>query len=313
MNRTLLFSAFLGAASLSSNVLAHPEYIVPTKALTCSDCHIGGSRSKNFNTGILEAFPVDQSLSNTDKIIAIQALSAEQKAPALAAIQNIINPAPTSPDTNPVLSSPSNSWDITVGEGALVIPYTVADAEGDGFTINGTGLSASAISLDEATGLQNFSLSWTPSAVHAGQTYPINVYARENQRAIGRFLTSNTLKSTIKVWPARANAANAQVGQFALYTAQWSKNTLTLSGKVGFKANVTAEQQASALATLPLNLSSAKGKALGLAPSLLADTLGGWTTSLTLNARQVPCMVTVNYEGLKAQRPVVGAPKTCVK
>ncbi len=315
MNKTLLFSALSGviAIAVSTNALAHPEYIFPTKAMGCGDCHVGDSRSKNFVPGIIEAFSVDQKLPIQGKIDAIQALTTEQKAPALAAINKLLNPAPSSPDTNPVLSSPSNTWDITVGEGPLNIPYSVADAEDDGFTVNGNALTLSEITVDDATQSKNFTLSWTPAAVHAGQSYILNTYVREDQRSIGRFLPSDNLKSTIRVWPARVNAATAQVGQFALYNAQWAKNTLMLSGKVGFKANVTDAQQAAALASLPLTLSSQKGKAIGLPPTLIADETGLWTVSLSLAANQVPCTLTANYEGLKTQRPVVGAPKKCVK
>lgn len=315
MNKPLLFSTLFYALtiSVSDTALAHPEYIFPAGAMGCSDCHIGDTRSKNFVPGILESFPVNQTLSVQGKIDAIQTLTTEQKAPALAAINKLLNPAPTSPDTNPVLSSPSNTWDITVGEGPLNIPYSVADTEDDGFTVNGNALTISEITVDDASHLQNFTLSWTPDAVHAGQTYTLNTYVRENQRSIGRFLMSNALKSSIKVWPARANAATAQVGQFELYNAQWAKNTLTLSGKVDFKANVTDAQQAAALASLPLNLSSQKGKVIGLPPTLIADDTGLWTVSLSLPANQVPCTLTADYEGLKAQRPVLGAPKKCVK
>ena len=315
MNKTLLFSTLFGALAIgvSTNALAHPEYLFPTKAISCDDCHVGGTGSKTFIPGVIEAFSVDQKLPIQGKIDAIKALTTAQKAPALAAINKLLNPAPTSPDTNPVLSSPSNSWDITVGEGALSIPYSVEDTEGDGFTVNGNALTASDITVDDASQLQNFTLSWTPDAVHAGQTYTLNTYVRENQRSIGRFLMSNALKSSIKVWPARANAETAQVGQFTLYNAQWAKNTLTLSGKVDFKANVTDAQQAAALASLPLNLSSQKGKAIGLPPTLIADETGLWTVSLSLPANQVPCTLIADYEGLKAQRPVAGAPKKCVK
>lgn len=315
MNKPLLFSTlfYTLTISVSNTALAHPEYLFPAKAMGCSDCHIGDTRSKNWVPGIIESFPVDQTLPIQGKIDAIQALTTEQKAPALAAINKLLNPAPTSPDTNPVLSSPSNTWDITVGEGPLNIPYSVADTEDDGFTVNGNALTVSEITVDDASQLQNFTLSWTPDAVHAGQTYTLNTYVRENQRSIGRFLMSNAVKSSIRVWPARANAATAQVGQFELYNAQWAKNTLTLSGKVDFKANVTDAQQAAALASLPLNLSSQKGKAIGLPPTLIADDTGLWTVSLSLPANQVPCTLTADYEGLKAQRPVVGAPKKCVK
>lgn len=315
MNKKLVVSTLLGVITLgvSTGAWAHPQYMFPARAISCSDCHIGGSRSKEFVAGILEAFPVDQSLANPQKILAIQGLTDAQRAPSLAAINAIINPPPTSPDTKPVLSSPTTTWDVTVGEGPINVLYSVADAELDTFTVNGTGMTVSPISLDEATQQQNFALSWTPSAVHAGQTYPINVYVREDHRSIGRFLSSNMINSTIKVWPARANAATAQVGQFALYDAQWQSNTLTLSGHLSFKDGVTAEQQAQALASLPLNLSSAKGKSTGMPAVLLSDDTGAWTATVSLKAKQVPCSVIAEYEGLKAQRPVTGAPAKCVK
>jgi hypothetical protein len=308
--------------TLSQQALAHPEYIVPAGAISCSDCHNGDSRSKNFQTGILAAFPIDQTLSNADKVLAIQALRGTPPAisqtvkDVLAYINhNVLNPVALNPDTKPVLSTPSNTWDITVGEGTLNVPYSVVDAENDTFSILGTGMPASAITVDPVTQAQKFSLSWTPNAVHAGQSYPINVYVRENHRNIGRFLTSNFVPASIKVWPARANANTAQVGQFALYNAQWDSfsSTVTLSGQLAFKDGVTAEQQATSLSTLPLAVSSAKGKAVSAPAPLTADDMGMWTASVLVAPKKVPCSVIVNYEGLKAQRPVIGAPANCIK
>jgi hypothetical protein len=222
----------------------------------------------------------------------------------LAKINAIINPTATSPDTKPVLSTTSNTWDITV-----------ADAENDTFSILGTGMTASAVTVDPITQAQNFSLSWTPDAVHAGQSYPIRVYVRENHRNIGRFLTSNAVNATIKVWPARANASTAQVGQFALYNAEWNglSSTLMLSGKLGFKDGVTAEQQASTLSSLPVTVTSARGRGIGAPAPLTADDMGMWSANVLTGPRRVPCSVIVNYEGLKTQRPVTNAPTNCIK
>jgi len=303
----------VGFASLANNALAHPWYSAPAKAFTCSDCHIGGTRSKKFVPGIIEAFPVDQSALIQDKIKAIFALTHEEKLPAFAKIDAQINPVPTSPDTAPSIKADNAFYNVVVGEKPALITFKVTDAEQDPFTITGPGLIPSTPTVyDKAKSVSSFTYTWTPEADYAGLTLPVVVSVRENQRAIGRFLPSNTATANVTVWPARANAKTALVEQFDLYNAKWTDNTLVLSGKLIFKGSVSPAAKADAIASLKLVATSQKGKALGAAPVL--EENGAWSLRLPATESQVPCTVVLDYEGLKAKRPVSSAPRTaCVK
>jgi hypothetical protein len=314
MNQKLLLGV-LGIVSgigSVSQVWAQAAYVAPAGALACADCHIGGTGSKQYVNGILEAFPIDQTLSVIEKIKAIHALTNEQRAPALAAIKIMLNPPATSVDTKPVIQRINTKWDITVGEDPLVIPFYVSDAENDAFEVKGTGMVQSPISIDPATKLPKFTLTWNTTASQAGQTYPINVFVKETQRSAGRILASDPVTARIKVWPARANAATAQISQLALIAAKWQGSSLKLDGQITFKSGITAAQKAAALANLRLNAASSQtGIVIGLPSALTIDAAGNW--SQTLSSTQAPCSVTIDYEGLKAERKVVAAPANCVK
>jgi hypothetical protein len=303
----------IGVASSANTALAHPWYSAPAKAFTCSDCHVGGTRSKQFVPGIIESFPIDQSLLIQDKIKAIFALTHEQKLPSFAKIDAQINPKPSSPDTAPTVKPDNTFYNVMVGEKPVLITFTVTDAEKDTFTLNGPGLiPTTPTPYDAAKSSSSFSYTWTPEADYAGLTLPIVVSVRENQRPIGRFLPSNTATANVTVWPARANAKTALVEQFDIQNAKWSDNTLILSGNVAFKGTVSPAAKADALASLKLSATSQKGKAVGSAPVL--EENGAWSLSLPATESQVPCTVVLDYEGLKAKRPVKSAPRTaCVK
>jgi hypothetical protein len=313
-----IFSIGLGLAAtfaVAGNVWAQSKYVSPAGALGCADCHVGGNTSKVFVTGILEAFPIDQKLSIPDKIKAIHALTDEQRLPALTAIKALLNPAATEPDTAPVVSPLNSRWNVTIGEEPLTIPVSVADAEDDAFTIGGNGLFKTPVTVDAASGLAKFNMLWTASENQAGQLYPVSVFVKESDRGHGRILASNVVKTSVKIWPARANAATAQVKYFDVQVAKWKKGTLNLEGVVTFKSNVTAEQQTAALSALTMSLTTAKSKtAIGSPLSLTIDANGKWKQSIALTATEVPCTVVADYEGLKAERPVSSAPRaTCLK
>lgn len=316
MNKKIFFITLSAIANMGmvNNVLAQASYVFPAGALGCADCHVGTGK-QTFVPGILETFPIDQSLSVLDKMKAIHALTDAQRAPAFATIKAMLNPPATAVDTNPVVHPVNSKWDVTVGEAPLVIPVYVSDAENDAFDTHGNGLTVSPIAIDNATGLPKFTLTWSPTATQAGYTYPVTIFVKETERSAGRILTSNTVLTKVKIWPARANAATAQVSQFVLQAAKWKKNTLNLEGQIVFKSTVTAAQQAAALATLSMTLTTSKtATPVGSPMPLTVDATGKWKQAIPLNATQVPCSVVADYEGLKAERPVLSAPRaTCLK
>ncbi len=80
----------------------------------------------------------------------------------------------------------------------------------------------------------------------------------------------------------------------------------------GYSTRLKPAAKADALASLKLSATSQKGKAVGSAPVL--EENGAWSLSLPATESQVPCTVVLDYEGLKAKRPVKSAPRTtCVK
>jgi hypothetical protein len=316
MNKKLLFIALTAVVNMAmiTDAAAQASYAFPAGALGCADCH-RGSGKRDFYPGILEAFPVDQSLSVAEKIVAIHALTNEERAPGLAAIKALLNPPATSPDTNPVVHPINKQWDVTVGEAPLEIPVYVSDEEDDAFNTLGNGLTVSPVTVDNATGLSKFTLSWSPTETQAGQTYPVKIFVKESERSAGRILVSNSKVVKVRVWPARANAETAQVGQFALQSAKWKNNKLDMKGLVMFKEGVTAAQKATALANLTMSLTTdKKGVSVGTPLPLTLNKKGNWSVSIPMDANQVPCSVVADYEGLKASRNVIAAPrKTCLK
>jgi hypothetical protein len=282
------------ALSTATNAWSQSAYVAPTGAKSCYDCHLS---TGGFKPEVVAA--VNASTSYNDKIARLTAY-----------IQTLY-----APDTKPVLHPVNVKWNITVGEVPLSIPFVVSDAENDTFNIHGsvaTGMTVSAITTNTVSQLPTCNLKWTPTAAQAGKNYPVSIYVKET--GTGRTLASNTVATSVKVWPARANAATAKVKQFSVLSAQWKSGMLKLTGQVLFKSTVTAAQRTTALANLRLNIKSQSGKVIGSPLALSPTSTGNWTKSLSLTASQVPCMAVSDYEGLKAERGVNLAPATtCVK
>jgi hypothetical protein len=282
---------------------ALPSYVVPTGATSCIQCH-DDNFGKGFKTGVLQA-----------------AASPLGKIPGLTAyIKSLSTPViptpvtPTGTDTKPVIHPINPEWNVTVGESQLIVPLRVSDAEDDSFSFKGSmpqGAAITAPATDAQSTLPMSLLLWSPTASQAGKSYTVSVTA--NEIGTGRTLVSSPVTATIKVWPARATTSK-NVTQLLLDRAQWNNNQLLLTGKLLFKAGLTTDQRAAALASLRLNLKSSIGIAIGSPLALAVDNFGNWKQILTLNASQVPCVAKVDYEGLVAVRTVKLAPaSTCIK
>jgi len=278
----------------SLTALARPEYVAPTGATGCTDCHYNNSGS-GYKTGVITAF-----YSSSSRIAGLTSFIKALNAPVQAA------------DTSPVLHPINNKWDVTVGELPLVISLQVTDAENDAFALHGSAPSGVTISkVYTKNNLPTIDLSWLPSAADANKVSPLQVYVTET--ATGRSLSSNTVQATIQVWPARTTTTNL-VTRFSMESAQWQNNVLTLNGQLAFKNTLTVKQRNAALKTLKLNAKSNFGKVIVNATSLTLDANGSWVKKIPLSATQVPCAVRLTYEGLRAARPVSLAPvATCVK
>jgi hypothetical protein len=304
MNQKLLISSLFAMTTLvtAPNAFARPEYVAPTGAAGCSDCHLNSLGSGYKNEVITIA---TTAISYTDKMNKLTAFIQSLNAPVVTA------------DTAPVLSRISKQWNITVGEVPLSIPFTVKDAEKDTFDVRGSiqsGVTVTSITTDPVKLLPTFTLNWVPTAAQAGKNYPISVYVRET--AAGRTLVSKTVKTNVKVWPARANAAFAKVSQFDLSKSKFSKlkNRLQLGGHLEFKPTATLADRSAVLATVAMNVQSQLGAVVSTPLKLSLNAKGNWSKVLNLTATQVPCTVVVEFEGLKAQNKVTGASaKTCRK
>ncbi|SJM90461.1 hypothetical protein [Crenothrix polyspora] len=204
MNKKILLSSVLTIATvgLSTSVWAHPVYMGPAHAVTCSDCHVGGTRSKKFVPGLIEQFPINQSLAIADKIKAIFKLSDAQRLPIWTALDKQINPKPISPDTAPVLKISATKFKVSVGGKALIIPLSVTDKEADTYTIDGPDLNPSKPSAFNGNHVSKFHFTWKVNEPeYAGQTFPIEISVKEDQRKTGRILKSNSVKAWITVMP----------------------------------------------------------------------------------------------------------------
>jgi hypothetical protein len=290
------------AALLSSTMgfmttaLAFPEYVAPTGASGCTDCHLT-VEGKGFKPGILDA--------------------AKSGLPGL---KEFLHPTPVKVgDTKPVLLPVNEHWDITVGGLPLVIPLLVSDAEYDIFAINvatptnGLPVKGAVISQelsDAQSNLPVVNFKWQPTAAHANKTYTVNFTAQE--KGAGRKLLSNTVTTTITVWPKRQKQVT-NISQFKVQRAQWGNNQLNLTGSVIFKSGLTTAQRNAALKSLDLNMRTNSGAIVGSALNLTVDASGSWKKSVPLKASNVPCIIKLEYEGLNASSSVKLHPKVCVQ
>ena len=299
MNTNKLFFKSSLIPFLLVNVLPHvcamPQYMAPTGATRCDQCHLDNFGS-GYRPGVLEA-----------------SASPLGKFPGLIAFLNPKPPVPLGANTPPILHPIDSQWHITVDDAQLNIPLRISDAEDDNVVIKGSvpfGASVSVPTTDVQSHLPLAFLTWKPTAAQAGKSYTLTLAA--NEIGIGRNLVSNTLNATVTVWPARTNALK-NVSQLIIQRAQWSDEQLLLAGKVLFNSNVTAAQRSTLLASLKVNLTSKNGLIIESPQTLNADSHGNWTKSIVLNASQVPCVAKINYNGLIVTRTVKLAPvATCL-
>jgi hypothetical protein len=298
MNKKRLYAVALGTTTLLSGMppaLAQPQYMAPTGATQCSQCHLD-----NFGGGYKPGM-IAASLSPLGKFAGLKAW---------------LNPTtpPVAADTKPVVHPINPQWDITVGESPLSIPLQVSDAEDDSFVIKGSaplGATVSTPVTDSQSHLPMATLNWKPTAAQAGKSYNISLTA--NETGTGRTLVSSAVTATVNVWPARVSATK-NVSQLMIQRAQWNNNQLLLEGKVLFNSKVTAAQRTNLLATLQLDLTSKSGLVVSSPAALVADSTGNWKKTVQLSGSQVPCAAKVSYENLVALRSVKLAPAaTCVK
>jgi hypothetical protein len=298
MNKKMLSAAVLVAGTLGviTEAIAFPEYVIPTGASGCTDCHLN-DKGEGYKPGILDAAKG-----------------------GLAGLKAFLHPAPvTSGDTKPALLPINAQWDVTVGDAPLVIPLVVFDAEDDAFTVN-MSIPATALAtkgavlsqehIDVQSNLPVIDFKWSPTTVQAGKAYTVNFTAQE--KGTKRTLLSNSVTATINVWPTRSTNTK-HVKQFKVQRAQWSNNTLNLTGVVVFKDTLTAAQRKMALNTLTLKMRSNSGLAVGSASHLTIDANGNWKKTVPFKVSNVPCTIKLNYEGLNATSPVKLAPKTCLQ
>lgn len=295
MNKKLLSAVIWVVTTLGAitDASARPEYVAPTGAAGCTDCHVSEFGGPPWKPGVLGAFAAG---GIAGLAVFIQSLS------------------PVAADTKPVLHPINPQWDVTVGEIPLLIPLRVSDAENDTFSVRGsapmTGYSFSAVRIDSQSNLPTIDFEWAPIATQANKNYKLSVYAQET--GAGRTLSSNTVTTNIHVWPARVSATK-NVSQFMMQGAQWRNNKLIITGQVIFKPTVTAANRATALNTLRMSVRSNSGFVIGLPLKLTPNANGKWTKTLTLTGTEVPCLVKLKYEGLNAARTVKLAPPTCVQ
>jgi hypothetical protein len=294
MNKISLFMVlWLGMASAA---FAHPEYMKPTGASDCTACH-NDKFGNGFKPGVLAAAYSSEGglIAGLKHFIEEQEEEEEEE------------------DSSPILSPINNQWNVTVGEAPLLIPLRVYDDENDSFVIHGSapsGYRLSNVYTDEASELPSIDYEWRPTTSQANKIYTVSFYAQETGSS--RSLKSNTITASVRVWSARTSATK-NVSQFIVQNAQWTASQLILTGKVIFKATVTAAQRTAALNTLLMTLQSGSGKVIGSPLKLKLSTDGSWRRAIPLTGVQVPCSIRLNYEGLNAIRTVKQSPTTCVK
>ncbi len=222
-----------------------------------------------------------------------------------------VTPAPVPrANTKPVLNSVLQEWNVEAGQ-PLTIPLSVKDSEQDEFVLNGsvTGSKFSAVYTDPKSLLPTIDFQWTPTAKQINKIYSVTFTAKENKTA--EKYVSNKVAVRIRVWPA-GNRDVASISKFNVSTSAWKFNKLTLTGNVVFNNLLTAsERQAFIAKKLDLTVTSGNtgNGALVATTPLKLDSNGNWSVSFPLTPAQMPCDITIQYEGQNAARTVAG----CVK
>ena len=225
-----------------------------------------------------------------------------------------VKPPVTAVNTKPVLNAVAQQWDAKVGE-LISIPLSVKDAEQDVFAMSGSvaGSKFSVVHPD-AAGLPSIDFLWTPTAAQVNKIFTISFMAKETKTALK--LASNKVSVKIRVWAAGDRSA-ASITKLNVITSAWSGGKLTLAGNVVFNKLLTAaEKQAFIAQKLDLTVTSGInpiGGALVGAATVTLDKNGNWSISFPVTQAQVPCDVTLQYDGQNASRTVSGAPATCLK
>ncbi len=214
-------------------------------------------------------------------------------------------------NTKPVLNSVNAEWNIEVGQ-QLIIPLSVKDAEQNEFELKGTttGSKFGSVYTDAKSLLPTIDFQWTPTITQQNKIYTISFQAKETKTA--EKYASNKVSVRIRVWAA-GNRDAASVSKFNVATSAWSANKLTLTGNVVFNNLLTpAERQAFIAKKFDLTVTSdstGKGALIATTP-LTLDSKGNWSVSFPLAQTQVPCNITVQYEGQNAARTVAGCSKS---
>ncbi|WP_394753955.1 hypothetical protein [Crenothrix sp.] len=224
-------------------------------------------------------------------------------------------------NAKPVLLPVDTQWNVQVGEVPLTIPLIVKDKEADNFAMELTntanplapkGYRFSKKYSIPSTNRPAINFIWKPKAAQKNKNYKATFRAKETT-ASGATQLSNTVNTSIFVWPARPASAKNVISQFNIDSAKWAAKKLTMAGRLVFKKTAATAAKAAALRSLRLNIKSNNGVVVGLPVLLKPSASGAWISTFTLTATQVPCLVKAKYEKLMAARTVKSAPATCKK
>lgn len=288
-----IFSSLLTGVSPA---FATEEIAAQLNTPECGFCHSSPIQSKqDLRSGVASAFNQDQiNLSGLKKFLAQQ--------------------GPKSNNSKPVISPIALEWDIDAGQ-SLTIPLSVFDAEQDAFQLVGKlpGSRFSEVYIAN-TGLLTVDFMWTPTTAQANKVYTVKLTAKQVNSPK---LSSAPVTAKIRVWPAGARDL-AYVSKLVVATSKWSAGKLTLKGKVTLNKIMTAAEKSAFLsrANLTATISqgtTGSGAVIGKLLPLSLSANGSWSlTDMTLTA-PFSCALTVEFEGKKAVRTIVGAPKDCIK
>jgi hypothetical protein len=235
-------------------------------------------------------------------------------------LENFLNSLVT--DAKPQILPIDNEWNAQIGELPLSIPLIINDEEKSGFVMELAGVtpslapksfSFSKLYLEAAKKRPTIDFKWIPISKQKITKYTVSFRANEIIDN-GSKQFSNLVKTTIFLWPARPVSSKNVIERFAVSTAKWGANKMTLTGNIAYKKSATAPARATALKTLRLNLKSNNGIVVGTSVLLTPNPKTGvWTKTFALTGAQVPCLVKAEYEKLMVARTVRSAPATCKK
>lgn len=292
MKQKLSSCIFLAGLILAANAQAKPEW-ASKFGVGCIACHTSSSGGS----------------------VRSAALSAYRAGGLVPGLRDFVQASGA--NTRPHINAVAPEWDAEAGQ-LLTIPLAVSDEQQNNFDIFSKPSVVGATFSDSSTNIGNLptvDFQWTPSDAQADKIYNLSFYVKETDSV--EKLKSLPLKVKIRVWPA-GNRDRSSVERFLVSTTKWQDGKLLLKGKLVLNKVMTPAEKLAYFGRTDLTVDLTQGidgtgTAIATAIPIQFDVHGNWRlTNVALSASPAfACNLTIMFEGARATRKIIGAPKDC--